>query len=160
MSAADDLQARVSAALRPVNGMVLPPEVAAQVARWLADYAEYRRLRTAGVPALLLEIQRAMTEYVAADSRQREAAAQALPAEAWGPTRVDSPRLASNSLAQLRPSQLDYDFVDTETAAAMLGCSTDTVRWHCRRGNIERRRAGRRLMVSVSSIENYKARSA
>jgi len=53
---------------------------------------------------------------------------------------------------------LGYELVDTETAANMLGLKADSVRWHRRRGNLESRKVGRQLMITVASIENLKVR--
>lgn len=139
MTTPADVQDHVSAALRPVAGLVVPADVAQLLARWLADYAQFRRQPgQSGVPMLLLEIQRAFAEFAAGSSRQRE---------------------------DLRPMSLEvlpstYAEVDTSEAAAALGCSADNVRWHIARGNLMSRKVGRQHMISVGSLEGLRVRLA
>ncbi|WP_136245914.1 helix-turn-helix domain-containing protein [Mycobacterium intracellulare] len=136
----DDVQAKVSAALRPVAGMVVPGDLAALIARWLGDYAQFRRQPgQSGVPILLLEVQHAFAEYGAAasDSRQRE-----------------RDGLGASELVAFEGDA----WMGTAEAAAELGISADTVRWHCRKGNLDGRRFGRQLMITLASLESLKAR--
>ena len=138
MTTAADLQARISAALRPVDGMVIPPDVARLLARWLAEYAEFRRRPgQSGVPMLLLEVQWAFAEFAAVSSRQQE------------DLRSMSPEIVTSA---------HEPEVGTDEAAAVLRCSTDNVRWHFRQGNLAGRKVGRQLMISVASLQSLKCR--
>jgi len=133
-----DIQAKVSAAVRPVNAIQIHPDLARRVIHWLGKYLELmRQPGQPGVPMLLIETQKALAEALAAmdNSRQREqGTSQALEIIVSG-----------------------YDAcVGTAEAARQLGISPDGVRWHCRKRNLESRKVGRQLMVTTSSIENYK----
>jgi DNA-binding CsgD family transcriptional regulator len=50
--------------------------------------------------------------------------------------------------------------IGTAEAAEILGMSADSVRWHCRNGNLDGRRMGRQVVITAESIEALKARRA
>ncbi|WP_406813976.1 helix-turn-helix domain-containing protein [Mycobacterium sp. M23085] len=140
MTTADDIQASVRSAVRPVNTIQIHPDLARCIVRWLGKHIEFtRQPGHPGVPALLIETQKALAEAVAAidDSRQRE-----------------QERLAT---AEIVISGYDA-CVGTAEASAELGISADAVRWHIRRGNLASRKVGRQLMVTTSSLDRLKDR--
>lgn len=108
------------------------------IVHWLGDYARLKeRPGQPGAPEGLIPAQIALAEAVAvmSDSRQRE-----------------QDGLGAAELVAFEHEQC----MGTAEAADLLGISADTVRWHCRAGNLEFRRVGRQLMIPVSSIERWK----
>jgi hypothetical protein len=121
----------------------IEPELLRMLVFWLGDYAYLKqRPGQPGVPEGVVAAQQALAEAHAAasnsrsDSRQREQ--KCLPASEFVLSGHDS-------------------WVGTSAAAALLGISADGVRWHCRRGNLESRKVGRQVMVSMASIESLRA---
>lgn len=110
------------------------------IVHWLGDYARVKEQPgQPGVPEGVIPAQRALAEACAAmsDSRQRE-----------DPCLDGAGIVISGHEA----------YVDTAQAAALLGCTADNARDHCRRGNLEHRKIGRQVMITVSSIESLKVR--
>lgn len=139
---ADDIQAKIDAAVRPVTAIELHPDLARCIIHWLGRYIEFtRQPGQPGVPVMLMETQKALADAVAAidNSRQRE---------------------LDRSLTPETIISGHDRRVGTDEAAAELGISADAVRWHCRKGNLDGRRVGRQVMVAVSSIEDFKRRRA
>ncbi|ORV61486.1 hypothetical protein AWC03_09815 [Mycobacterium europaeum] len=138
----DDIRARypgIFAAVR-LNTIPIDLDLVRYIVHWLGDYARLKQQPgQSGVPEGVLAAQRALAEAYAAisDSRRREA---------------DRP-MATEFLISGHDAR-----VGTDEAAAELGVSADTVRWHYRKGNLDGRKVGRQLMVTVASIETLKAR--
>jgi hypothetical protein len=135
----------ISDAVRRVNVVQLDPELVRVVVHWLGRYSDLTTQRFGCLPDGLADVQYALAEACADDSGE------------------DS-RLRELSAAvghRVLLSEHEHDVrVDTAAAAAQLAIPVDSVRWHCRRGNLDGCRVGRQLMISVSSIENLKSRRA
>lgn len=129
----------IFAAVR-VNTISIDLDLVRYIVHWLGDYVRLKqRPGQPGAPDGVIAAQRALAEAYAAmcDSRWRERDG------------LGAPELVAFEHEQQ---------VGTAEAAAELGVSADTVRWHCRAGNLEFRRVGRQLMILVSSLESLKAR--
>ncbi|MCV7100912.1 MULTISPECIES: hypothetical protein [Mycobacterium] len=124
--------------IQPVNGTWISPYMTKRIVRWLGDYIDYKR-RGAGIPEGLIEAQRMLAEAYAATGRN---------------SRQQEPE-CSMAAAQLLSG---CEVIDTAAAAAELGCTADNVRQHWRKGNLEGRKVGRQLMITVSSLQDYKSR--
>lgn len=136
----DDMRERYPAIFSAVrvHTVSIDLDLVRYIVHWLGDYARLKQQPgQPGLPEGLIQAQTALAEAVAAmsDSRQRER--------------------ASLGISELVTSGRGVELGTTE-AAAELGVSTDTVRWHCREGNLEFRRVGRQLMIPVSSVEHLK----
>jgi hypothetical protein len=129
----------LAGAVRRLDVVAIDPDLARALVFWLGKYADLATQRNGCVPAGLAEVQYAIAEAAVGvgDSRQRE-----------------------ESLAAIAETVvLGHDaYVDTATAAAALGCTADTVRWHCRKGNLVSKKSGRQTMVTVASVEDLKVR--
>jgi excisionase family DNA binding protein len=140
----DDLREqypRIFGAVR-ANMIQLEPELVRYLVHWLGDYIRIKaQPGQSGVP-------------------DGVAAAQLALAEAHASASNSSCRHESVSLMAPESLVSSYEAIGTAEAAAVLGISADAVRWHCKQGNLEHRRVGRHLMITKSSVENYKHRKA
>jgi hypothetical protein len=142
--AADDLRAQYPGIFSAVRANVIQvePELVRFIIHWLGDYIRLKQLPgQPGIPEGVVAAQGALAEAhaSASNSRQREQECPTAPVS-----------LVSG-----------YEScVGTAEAAAALGISADTVRWHYRKANLDGRRVGRQLMVTTASIENLKRRKA
>jgi hypothetical protein len=133
----------ISDAIQPLQGIRISADVGRLLVHWLGQHAEICKQRYGCAPEGLADVQYALAEACAADSgddsRQREFSAEAA--------------------VRLLPSEHDV-WVDTAAAAVALGCKSDNVRDHRRRGNLVSRKVGRQHMISVQSIDRLKSRLA
>jgi hypothetical protein len=138
--AGDEMRQRypaIFAAVRRVDDVQISLDFTRVLVHYLGELSKKCVQENGCAPEDLIASQHVLVEAVVADgSRRREAE--------W----VCAP---SGLLS-------GYDLVGTEAAAKMLGLKADTVRWHCRKGNLEYCTVGGRIMVSVASIESLKAR--
>ncbi len=122
------------------DSITLTPDVARLLVHWLGDYARLKQQPgQPGVPEGLAATQCALAEAVArvGDSRRRE----------------------QDGLGEPEAVAFEHEqCMGTAEAAAELGVSADTVRWHCRKGNLDGKRVGRQLMVTGSSVEALRVR--
>jgi hypothetical protein len=129
----------IFAAVR-VNAIPVDVDLVRYLVHWLGDYARLKQSPgQPGVPEGLVPAQTALAEAVAvvSDSRRRE----------------------QDGLGAPEVVAFEYEQCTTPTdAAATLGLSPDTVRWHRRRGNLDGRRVGRSWLVSTASVEALKTR--
>lgn len=137
---ADEVRARMAAAIQrvDVDGILITTDVARLLVRWLGRLTEITRQRNGCPPLGLVELQGALTDECAADSRRRE-----------------QDGLGARELVAFDHEQ---QYVWPPEAAAELGVSADTVRWHFRKGNLDGRKFGRQLMVTAASVEALKTR--
>lgn len=117
--------------VRRLDGVYLSPEVAKDVADALA-YCEDALIKTGR--QWTPKMRRIQSDLVAACVSQTDASARKL---------ADKPR--SSPL-------LGHEFVDTITAAEVLGCSPANVRYLVRRGTLPGRRVGNRWLVSADAV--------
>jgi DNA-binding CsgD family transcriptional regulator len=139
----------IAAAIQRVDGLLISTDMARLIMHGLSGYATLAAQRNGCAPDWVAKVQYALAEPLAESLRQRE------------PLTCESSRqreVLSSAEAEILP--FGYDEITTAEAAATLGISPDAVRWHCRKGNLESRKVGRQLMVTTTSIENYKQRKA
>lgn len=117
--------------VRRLDGVYLSPEVAKDVADALA-YCEDALIKTGR--QWTPKMRRIQSNLVAACVSQTDASARKL---------ADKAR--SSPL-------LGHEFVDTITAAEVLGCSPANVRYLVRRGKLPGRRVGNRWLVSADAV--------
>jgi hypothetical protein len=128
-----DPASAIRAAVERVDRIQMTTDLGRMLVHWLGNYAELARQRYGCTPQGLIETQHAIAEAVVGDSRQRE--------------------VKRSALQELLLSGHGSD-VDTARAADLLGITADSVRWHCRKGNLVFHRVGRQMMISAASIEN------
>jgi hypothetical protein len=138
MTAAESLRAGSEDGIRAVDAVLVPHQAAAYLVK-LIDYLIELGRREGGAPSAdLVEIRNALVVSARvttrADTRTNAAVAQSVL------------HLAADAC------------VDTADAAETLGITPDTVRWHWRKGNLEGRKMGRQLVITVASVERLKAR--
>jgi Helix-turn-helix domain len=137
-SSPDSMQAKISAAVTKVDGVMITPDVARLLVYWLGQLAEVARQRNGWPPRGLVEVQTALAEGVAAaGSRGRESEGLV-------------------AAAVLRSGE-EEPLVGVEDAAKVLGIRPDTVRWHCRRGNLETHEVGGHRLITAASLERLRA---
>lgn len=124
----------ISAAVERVDRIQMTTDFGRMLVHWLGNLAELSRQRYGCTPEGVIEGQHAIAEAIVGDSRVREAKCSAV--------------------QELLQSTHGSD-VDTARAAELLGLKADTIRWHIREGNLQARKAGRQLMVTVASIEDF-----
>lgn len=141
MASDEVMRANIAAAVQRVDVIQVSVDAGHLLVHWLGQLADIGRHRNGCAPIGLIEVQQALAEAVAGggDSRQREPEGLA----------------AAEILGLNRDTE-----ITTAEAAAQLGLPADSVRWHCRRGNLDSRKVGRQHMVTVASIESYKRRKA
>jgi Helix-turn-helix domain len=132
-----DAREKISAAVQRVDAIQISPDLARVLVHWLGRLAEVLARQNSCAPEALVAVQHALAEAYAAGSG-------------------DSRHASRESIGAYDLLALGHDFVDTEAAADMLGLKADTVRWHCRNGNLESQKFGRHLMIRTSSIDNFK----
>lgn len=140
--ASDEMRAQYPGIFAAVRLTAIPVErdLVRYLVHWLGDYIRLKQQPgQPGVPEGVVAAQHALADACIPghDSRQHE-----------------SERSAA---VEILLSGHDVR-VGTAEAAAELGISPDAVRWHCRHGNLDAKRVGRQLMVTTSSILNYKQR--
>lgn len=127
----------IFAAVR-ADSIAVDPGLVRLLVHWLGDLARLKQSPgQPGVPEGLVAAQCALAEAVAlvGDSRRRE----------------------SGGVGVGVDISFEHDrSMGTAEAAAELGVSPDTVRWHCRRGSLDGRKVGRQLMVTAASVEALK----
>ncbi|MEY8015256.1 helix-turn-helix domain-containing protein [Mycobacterium servetii] len=133
-----DERTRIAASVQRIDSVALSLDAARLVVHWLGQLAEITRQRNGCPPEGLVEFQHAIAEELVADSRRREQGGS-------------------------RPHELvgfehEQRYMEPAEAATALGVSADTVRWHCRKGNLDGRKFGRQVMVTAASVEALKAR--
>lgn len=128
----------IAAAVRPVGGVLLSADAARLLVHWLGQLAALTQSRNGAAPHGLIAVQHRLAEAAAAaGSRRRE----------------------QDGLGVPEVVAFEHERYTTPTdAAAALGISPDTVRWHRRRGNLEGRRVGRSWLISTASVESLKVR--
>jgi hypothetical protein len=127
----------LAGAVQRVNGVVISRDLAIVLVHYLGRLAELLARQNGCAPDALVSVQRAL-------------------AEACAGAGDDSRHASSESIGGPDLLAFEHDFVDTQTAAALLRIKPDTVRWHCKNGALERRKVGRHVMVTKSSIESFK----
>ena len=134
---AADERTRIAASVQRIDSVVISVDAARLVVHWLGQLAEITRQRNGCPPEGLVEFQHAIAEELVADSRRRE----------------------QDGLGEPEAVAFEHEqCMGTAEAAAELGVSADTARWHCRKGNLDGRKFGRQLMVTAASVEALKTR--
>jgi hypothetical protein len=127
----------IAAAVQRAEGILITHDFARVAVHYFGRLAQELARQNGCAPDALVSMQRALAEACTAggdDSRHASV----------------EPIVAQEIL------ELDHDFVDTQTAAQMLGIKPDTVRFNYRAGALKGRKVGRQLMIAKSSIENLK----
>jgi Helix-turn-helix domain len=133
----------IAGAVQRVDGVVIRTDLARLIIHGLRGYTELATQRYGVAPEWVADVQYGLAESLA-DTRQHE------------PPTCDNSRqreLSSLKAAEILDSSQEFT---TAEAAAALRISADLVRYHCRKGNLQRRKVGQQVMVSRSSVESFK----
>ena len=143
MNCSDDLRDRYPKIFAAVHSTAIPIEadLVRYLVHWLGDYIRIKaQPGQSGVPEGVVAAQLALAEaHATASDCLRQAQSESL-----------IPNDSLNSGYEL----------STAEAAAALGISASGVRYLCANGTLESRKVGRPVMVTASSVENYKAHRA
>ena len=131
----------LSAAVTRIDGIFITTDLARLILHGFRGYADLAAQRYGCAPDWIADVQYALGEAIT-DSRHGNQRPAAIP--------VKREPLGS-AVTEILDSRNE---VSTTEAAAALGMSTDLVRHHCAAGNLDSRKAGGRVMVTVASIES------
>jgi Helix-turn-helix domain len=132
----------IAAAVQRVDGVLVSTDLARVLVHWLGQLAKAQQRNNGCASSELVAAQNALAEacFAAGHCAQRE-----------------SERAAA---AEILISGHEDMHVSTAEAAAALGITANGVRWLCGQGRLSGRKVGRQVMVTASSVEDYKQRKA
>jgi Helix-turn-helix domain len=137
-----DAREKISAAVQRVDAIQISPDLARLLVHWLGQLAKVKERTNGCASGELVAAQNALAEACFAAGYWRES---------------ESERAAA---AEILISGHEDMHVSTAEAAAALGITANGVRWLCGQGRLSGRKVGRQVMVTASSVEDYKQRKA
>ncbi|MFP1155542.1 helix-turn-helix domain-containing protein [Mycobacterium sherrisii] len=131
-----DRQIAIAAAVQRVDAVQISPDVARAIHFWLGQYIKLTSARYGCPPDGVAEVQYALAETLAADSRQRE-------------------QITADCAELLA---LDHEAVETvKSAARRLGREECTVRWMCRNGSLAAVKRGQQWFPKTAAVDEIVA---
>jgi hypothetical protein len=136
-----DAREKISAAVQRVDAIQISPGMARLLVHWLGQLAKAQQRTNGCASGELVAAQNALAEacFAAGHCAQRE-----------------SERAAATEIliSEHEP------YISTAEAAAALGKTANGVLWLFNHGHLSGRKVGRQVMVTASSVEDYKQRKA
>lgn len=139
----------------PPGAVLLDPAEVDYVVRALEEFVSAMEPRSPS-PRLLVTIQKLRRAGVSADAASVTARADDLRQPPQPPAQTASVRDPQRDSVHAGP----HDDIGTAEAARRLGITPNGVRDLARRGRLDVRRAGHRLLVSAASVNAHAARTA